>query len=115
MIRKYAEIIVSLQICKGILEEDEKMTYMFGYQLLLEKILSGTLMILTASLAGTLGEMILFMAAFLLLLIHAISDRQSILYLSYLSYVRNTFDILCIIYNHIWNMFLTNTLCMGFQ
>ncbi len=65
MIRKWAERIVFIQVYRGILEEDKKVTYVFGYQLLIGKIISGILMILIAGIMGTYWEMLLFMAAFI--------------------------------------------------
>lgn len=65
MIRKWAEQIVFIQVYRGILEEDKKVTYVFGYQLLIGKIISGILMILIAGIMGTFWEMLLFVAAFI--------------------------------------------------
>ncbi|MGC4019660.1 MAG: accessory gene regulator B family protein [Muricomes sp.] len=67
MIRKCAEKIVFRQITRGILEENEKATYVFGYQLLMGKILSVILMLFIAGVTGTFWEMTLFMSAFIIL------------------------------------------------
>lgn len=63
MTKKYAEKIVLLQIEKGIIEKDKEITYIFGYQLFIGKILSTMLMILIAGMTGTIAEIFLLMAA----------------------------------------------------
>lgn len=55
------------QIKRGVLQKEQKQTYIFGYQLLIGKILSVILMLIIAVMTGTLVEMLLFMFAFIIL------------------------------------------------
>lgn len=67
MIKKLAVSIVDYQIKRGVLQKEQKQTYIFGYQLLIGKILSVILMLIIAVMTGTLVEMLLFMFAFIIL------------------------------------------------
>lgn len=64
MIRKIVEKFIKYQVAYGTIEKEEANTYLIGYQLLINKVLSILLMLFIAAMQGNIIKMLIFISAF---------------------------------------------------
>lgn len=67
MIRKIVKKFIRCQVTSGIIKKEEANTYLIGYQLLINKVLSILLMLLIAAIQGNIIKILIFIGAFSIL------------------------------------------------
>lgn len=65
MIKRLSQLIVSMQLNKGVISKDKVILLEYGYRVFIGKLLSGVIFLSIAAITHTILEMLIFLALFI--------------------------------------------------